>query len=179
MIGLMLKMPKTKPNLYTFVPRSIFKTLLAVAILLILVVAGGLFYTWYMGRNGGGFVESATDPPKKEEPPIKQPTKPPLGANVGVSVQSLSSPLAPGSEATIMARTLPEVDCKIAVEYNKVASKDPGLIAKTSDEYGMVRWSWYVEDAVPEGKWPVDVTCTYGEKSGMVRGDLVVEVPKD
>lgn len=174
----MLKLPKAKPNLYTFVPRPVVRVVVAILVLLAVAVAGGLFYTWYMGKNVG-FVESAMDPLPKKQEPVKQPAKPLPGANVGVSVQAISPPVEPDGEAYIMVRTLPEIECSIKVEYNKVASEDPGLVKKMSDEYGMVEWYWHVDPTVPKGKWPVEVTCVYGEKSGMVRGELVVGLEED
>jgi len=95
-------------------------------------------------------------------------------ANVGVSVQALTSPIKHGSEASITVKTNQRALCKIRVEYNKVASTDENLVDKNADEFGLVRWDWYVEDSVPIGKWPVEVTCYKNEKSGYVKGDLNV-----
>lgn len=95
-------------------------------------------------------------------------------APVGASVQLLTSPVAPGSNASITIKTLPITNCTISVVYDKTASKDSGLAAKISDEFGSITWAWTVEPTVPVGKWPVTVTCARGKKSGVVIGDLVV-----
>ncbi len=173
-----MKLPRPRPTLYTFIPKPVVKVLVGVLLLVVLLVGGGAAYTWYMGRNTPAAeppaVEGTSDIKKK---PFFEPSKPAANANVGVSVQSLTSPVAPGENASITIRTLPGAECTITVEYNKVKSTDSGLVAKVADEYGMVDWTWTVDASAPKGKWPVDVTCSRGEKSGMVRGDLEVVKP--
>src|SRR5689334_10995980 len=132
-----------------------------------------------MNRNGSGYVEPASIDTSAKPGNLITPTKPAPGSNIGVAVHSLSSPIAPGSQASILIRTTPTATCKITAKYKEVLSTDPGLVDKTADEYGMADWSWFVEDTVPEGKWPVEVTCTFGEKSARVIGDMVVAKPKD
>jgi hypothetical protein len=69
-------------------------------------------------------------------------------------------------------------ECTIVVEYNEVPSTDSGLKPKKADDYGIVSWTWTVEETVPVGKWPVEVVCAYNDQTAMVRGNLVVELPK-
>jgi hypothetical protein len=47
-----------------------------------------------------------------------------------------------------------------------------------ADDFGIVSWTWTVEESVPLGEWPVDVTCAFNDQSAMVRGKLVVEHEK-
>lgn len=133
-------------------------------------------YTWFMGQKG---VESAAvaTPVEAKPAPVIKPTKPAANARVGAAVHMLTSPVPPGSNASITVKTLATAKCTIVVEYNKVASKDSDLVAKTADEYGMVSWTWTVGESVPLGKWPVKVTCAYNKSSAMVQGDLVVAKP--
>ncbi|RWZ78317.1 MAG: hypothetical protein EOT05_00945 [Candidatus Microsaccharimonas sossegonensis] len=90
------------------------------------------------------------------------------------SVQSLTSPVRPGDNASISVKGNPGSTCTIKVEYNKVSSTDSGLIAKKTDEFGVITWSWFVEATVPEGKWPVTINCEYNKKTAVVIANLVV-----
>lgn len=147
---------------------------LTVVSLLIVVVGGGLAYTWYMGEHAGenskAFADETTASvqPKISVPKVNQ------TAVVGASVQMLTSPVTPGSNASIMVGTNPQASCVIVVEYDKVRSKDSGLTEKKADEYGIVEWAWTVEPTAPLGTWPVTVTCANQKNSAMVRGDLKV-----
>lgn len=144
-------------------------------VLLVLFVGGGAAYTWYMGRTSVADT-SAGDPVVEVAPVIKH-VQPAANVSESASVQMLTSPVVPGSNASVTVRTNPGSQCTIIVEYNKVASKDSGLSLKTADEFGMVTWTWTVEASVPLGKWPVKVTCVNDKKSAFVQGDLVVAKP--
>jgi hypothetical protein len=140
-------------------------------VLLILVLVAGLVYTWYMGQHA--VVKENTIPVKTSTKTTK-PVQLAPNAKEGAAVQSISSPIAPGSNASIFIKTNRDSKCSITAVYKKVPSKDSGLIPKIADEYGMVSWSWTVERTVPVGKWPVTVTCTWNKKTAVVVGDLVV-----
>ncbi len=153
--------------------RNIVVSIVALATLF---MVAGVAYTWYTGRqivkddssNLNNLVENNKIPVIKHNLPAEN-------ADVGASVQSITSPLAPGENATIIVRTRAFATCKIVVEYNKVASRDSGLVARVADEYGMVSWTWTVEQSAPVGNWPATVTCAYNKKSGMVIGYLEVK----
>lgn len=142
-------------------------------VLIILLLVVGVAYTWYMGQHG---IENtpADAKPIKQKVQTKGPRIPDPNAKVGVSVQLLTTPISLGSNASISIKTNPEAKCTITVIYNKVPSKDSGLVPKIANEYGLVEWSWTVESTTPLGKWPVTVTCANSKNSGMVIGDLVV-----
>ncbi|PKL31847.1 hypothetical protein CVV43_00110 [Candidatus Saccharibacteria bacterium HGW-Saccharibacteria-1] len=142
-------------------------------VLLIIIVGGGIFYIWYSGQNSAPVTIEAEPTPIKTSVQAK-PAKIDENANVGVVTQSLTSPVKPGSNSSIIIKTNPKADCVISVIYNKVASTDSGLVAKVADEYGVVSWTWTVSNTVPLGKWPVKVTCSHNKKSGVGGGDLVV-----
>jgi hypothetical protein len=92
-----------------------------------------------------------------------------------VSIQSITSPVAPGDNASIYIHTNRDSKCTITAVYNNIPSKDAGLSPKTADEYGLASWSWTVESTVPVGKWPVTVTCVWNKKIAVVVGDLIVK----
>lgn len=156
--------------------RFIRNTSISIGVLLVAAVGLGVGYTWYMGQGDNSSAIAEPVEAVSLAPEVKHVQRA-ANAPVSASVQSLTTPIDPGSNASITVRSVPEAECVIKVEYNKIPSKDSGLVAKTTDEFGMVTWAWTVEPSVPLGKWPVDVTCTLGEKSGFVRGDLVIGKP--
>lgn len=130
-------------------------------------------YVWYTGQNTPDM--TTTTAPESDTPDaVITPTKPAENARASASVQLLTSPVAPGDNASISIKTLPTSTCTIKVIYNDVPSTDSGLVAKTADEFGIVSWAWTVGATVPQGTWPATVTCTYNGRSAVVRGDLVV-----
>lgn len=172
----MLKMPRSRKPI---LPKPVFKALVWMAILLVVGGGGAAAYIWYMGKNAK-FVESAAvEVPTRNPGNLLKPTQPASNNAIGVAIHALTSPVMPGSESSVMVRTRADAKCTIKVEYNKVLSKDPGLIEKIADEYGMVDWAWYIEETAPEGEWPVRVDCFYGDKSAMVIGKLIVGEPKE
>lgn len=149
---------------------------LFVTILVLLLLGGGAgaAYVWYVGNAKP--VEPASLPEPKQNKLNQAAVTPkakPEGP-VGVSVQVLSSPVAPGGNASMTIRTRPDAACSIKVTYKDQPSTDGGLIPKTADEFGLVQWTWTVESSRPVGKWPVEVTCALGDKSGYVKGELEV-----
>lgn len=155
------------------ITKLIRKILISTVVLLVLFVGAGVGYTWYMGQQAPP-ISAIETPVEIKKAPVLKPVVRAANAPVGVSVQSIDSPVLPGSNASIIVRTSPGADCTISATYNKIPSKDSGLVNKTADEYGIASWSWTVEESAPLGKWPVKVTCTLGTKSGMVVGDFVV-----
>lgn len=151
---------------------------ISTVVLLVLVVGGGVAYTWYVGQDEAANTAAIPAPVAPTPAPVVKPTKPAADAKQSAAVQMLTSPVAPGENASIMVKTNATSECTITVEYNKIPSTDSGLKPKTADEFGIVSWTWTVEETVPIGKWPVDVVCAYNDQTAMVRGTLVVEVAK-
>jgi hypothetical protein len=151
---------------------------LTIVILGVVTVSAGVGYIWYTGQQAP--TPNAIAPPV-ELTPAKTTVKPKIDLNapVSASVQSLSTPVAPGDNAVIAVRSSLEASCTIKVEYNKVASKDSGLIEKRVDEFGMVSWSWKVEDTAPLGKWPVEVTCVRAKNSAVTKDYLEIKKKSD
>lgn len=141
--------------------------------LLILFVGGGFGYTWYMSQNDTAPVVSR--PTTTLSTGTIKHAKIAANAPASASIQSLSSPVRPGDNASVTVKGNPTSSCMIKVEYNKVPSNDTGLkLTKILDDFGVTTWSWTVESTVPEGKWPVTITCLYETKSAIVIGDMVV-----
>lgn len=152
-------------------------TAISIVVLLVLFVGGGVGYTYFLGAQDTP-PTAATAPVVPTDAPIK-PVKPAANAPESAAVQTLTSPVSAGSNASISVKTNAGSKCTIAVVYGSVASTDSGLAAKVADEYGVVNWSWTVEDGAPLGTWPVKVTCVYNGKTGFVQGDLQVVKPDE
>ena len=149
---------------------------ISIVALFLLVVGAGVGYTWYMGQDTSTASVVPVEEPVAASAPATKRQPPGPDAKASASVQQLTSPVTPGTKTTIYVRSNPTAVCKIAVEYNKVPSVDPALIEKTTDEFGMVDWTWTVDIGAAKGKWPVTVTCSLDEhRSAVVQGDLIVE----
>lgn len=148
--------------------RNVSLTILA---LLVLFVGAGAAYTWYVGKHSK--VEIVEDVPTEKLPdPFEQPKKMAPDAVVAASVQMITSPLVPGSNAMLTVKTNPEAKCKVSAIYNNVPSTDSGLSEKIADGYGMVTWTWTVEASAPVGVWPIKVVCANEKKSAEVKTEL-------
>ena len=152
---------------------------ISVGILLLVLVGAGLAYTFYMSQTETAPVVSK--PVSTLRPNTIKHAKMADNVPANASVQSLTSPVMPGDNASISVKGNPGSICSIKVEYNKVASTDSGLIAKPTNEFGVVTWAWTLTATTPQGKWPVTVTCDYNNKTAIVIADLVVSkiVPKE
>jgi competence protein ComEC len=112
-------------------------------------------------------VEKGTGP---RAPPVAQPTEvaaPPTGvpataAPAGLQIVSVTSPVKPGSSATLQALTAPGATCKITVYYKSGPSKAAGLGDKAADAAGNVSWTWKVGSNTTPGTWRIVVSCSVG-----------------
>lgn len=156
------------------VVKFVRNTLISMGILLVVTLGTGVAYTWYVGQSSPGNASVSGSSDEAVRPAVMKPATRTPGAKVSASVQSLTSPVTPGSNTSVIVRTNPEATCTISVVYNEVASADSGLKPRVADEYGMVSWTWTVEASVPIGTWPVKVTCALEKQSAVVQGDLKV-----
>jgi hypothetical protein len=148
-------------------------------VLLVLVIGGGVAYIWYLGQDEAANTSAIPAPIEAAPAPVIKPTRPAADAKQSAAVQMLTSPVAPGENASIMVKTNAESSCTITVEYNDVPSTDSGLKPKKADDFGIVSWTWTVEETAPVGTWPVDVNCSFNDQTAMVRGNLVVKNDKE
>jgi hypothetical protein len=107
--------------------------------------------------------------------PTPSPAVAPVAAGrLTVTISSLTSPISPGSAATLAARTAPGAVCSIAVVYKSGPSSAAGLAPATAGAGGDVRWTWTVGSRTSAGSWPVTVTCSAGGASASAGATLVV-----
>lgn len=95
-------------------------------------------------------------------------------ADLPVTVVSLSSPVAPFSDAIVEVRTTQGATCRITVRYKSGPSQAKGLIPKTADNGGRIVWQWRVGSSTTPGRWPIEVVCEKGEDRGEVRTSFEV-----
>lgn len=153
---------------------------ISIVALTVLTVGAGVGYTWYMGQQPAVEAAVIEDETGTLRPAVSKPRTVASDAKVSVSTQMITSPVEPGENASITARTNPEARCTIAVTYGEIGEKenksdDSGLVDKVADEYGVVSWTWSVEATRPTGKWPVEVTCENDKHSAYLRAELVVK----
>jgi hypothetical protein len=93
-------------------------------------------------------------------------------ASAKVSLVRLTSPVAPGSAATLTAIVSPRsVRCSITVLYKSGPSHAAGLSSKKPDKRGRVSWTWTVGASTSAGRFSVVVDC---ERAGTLEVFLTV-----
>ena len=95
-------------------------------------------------------------------------------AALPISVVSLTSPVAPFTDATLQIQTVLEASCSITVRYKSGPSKAKGLISQTADSKGRITWQWRVGSNTTPGEWPIVVRCRKGSESGELKTSFEV-----
>lgn len=90
-------------------------------------------------------------------------------AELPLALVSLSSPVAPFTDATLEIQTTPGALCQITVRYKSGPSRAKGLGPQQADSAGRVRWVWRVGSRTTPGHWPITVTCRKSEDRGELR----------
>ena len=152
--------------------KTLRKTLIATLVLLFIIVVGGMIYVLISDRNNKPVIANRQE--NTQQPSPIKPIPPSANSPEGVAIESLISPVVAGSNSSISINTNAGSNCDISVAYNGIKSTDSGLVAKMADAYGNVTWAWTVGDTVPVGNWPIQVTCFYHGRSGVVDGSLQV-----
>jgi hypothetical protein len=86
-------------------------------------------------------------------------------SSLPLAVVSVTSPVAPFTDATLHARTAPGADCEIVVIDKSGPSRAKGLLPKQADRKGEVAWQWRVGSNTTPGRWPILVTCSKGHEA--------------
>jgi beta-lactamase superfamily II metal-dependent hydrolase len=77
-----------------------------------------------------------------------------------LQVISVTSPVARGASATLIAKTVPGAQCTITVNYASGPSTASGLTPKIADSSGNVSWTWNIGVKTTPGTWKIVVTST-------------------
>ena len=83
-------------------------------------------------------------------------------AKPALQIVSVTSPVRPGANATLVAQTTSGAVCSITVYYKSGASTAQGLYSKTADSSGRVSWTWKVGTRTTPGSWRIVVKASYG-----------------
>ena len=104
--------------------------------------------------------------------PISKPTPLPAAPPEvsAVRIDSITSPIQRGTQATLEATAPAGAECRITVRYKSGPSKAAGLEPKRADARGTVFWNWSVGGRTTPGDWPVEVRCA---KEGLDAVDTV------
>jgi beta-lactamase superfamily II metal-dependent hydrolase len=118
-------------------------------------------------------VPTAVQPVQQVVPTDVQPA--PVGQNLFLTIASVTSPIARGGSATLIAQTIPGANCTIKVNYKSGASKASGLAAQTADSSGQVSWTWKVASNTTPGTWRIVVTASDGKTTITQEGNFTVQ----
>ena len=120
--------------------RRIRNILISIAVLLVIFAGIGMIYTFYASQ--ANTAPSVSKPESTLRPNTVKHTKLANNVPASASIQSLTTPVMPGDNASISVKGNPGSTCSIKFEYNKVASVDSGLVTKLTDDFGVVIWAW-------------------------------------
>jgi hypothetical protein len=95
-------------------------------------------------------------------------------AELAVAFVSVSSPVAPFSDAQVQVQTSPGAVCDIAVSYKTGPSHAKGLHPATANGRGRVGWQWRVGSNTTPGHWPIAVSCAKGAERAEARTQFEV-----
>jgi len=90
-------------------------------------------------------------------------------------VVSVTSPVSPGADVTLIAKTIPGAQCTITVNYKSGPSTASGLETKMADSSGNVSWTWAVGKSTTAGIWPIVITATSQGNTVMVNTSFMVD----
>jgi hypothetical protein len=133
------------------------------------LIATDWIAAWRTYVVGGSIPSSASTTTVKPTP-----TTPPATGAITVVITSLTSPISPGSTASVTAQTAGGATCTVVVEYKSGPSSAAGLGPKTAGTSGAVTWSWTIGTHTTPGSWPVTVACTSGGASASATESVVV-----
>ena len=109
--------------------------------------------------------------------PIPTPTQPPITptpSELLLQIVSVTSPVSPGANATLVAQAVSGAECSITVYYKSGPSEAQGLYPKTADSSGRVSWTWKVGTRTTPGSWQIVVKASYGGKTVTQSTDFTV-----
>jgi hypothetical protein len=120
---------------------------------------------YVLDEDHGGWAEihpvwqvSTTSSPSPASPPSISPTTlAPVGT---VRIISVTSPVAAGSGASLVAQTPPQAACNLSVTLpSGRQSQSQGLGPAAADATGRVQWTWRIGSSTKAGTATATVTC--------------------
>jgi hypothetical protein len=114
-------------------------------------------------------VLSATSRPTPQAKPSVDPNA------LAVKVTAHTKTVKRGGLASVTIKTTPGALCGISVLYPDGPSSARGLDPTKADKNGVIVWKWTVASSVKKGTWPVDVSCTAGDRTGDAETNVTVK----
>lgn len=102
--------------------------------------------------------ETEEEPPKQESAAQTKPVETDLNEGHTITDITVTSPIAPNSNAVLTAHVLPDTVYSITVYYSSGPSTAKGLTDKTSDADGTVSWEWKVGQRTKAGTYRIVIT---------------------
>ena len=162
--------------------KGVVKILIMAIILIALLIGAAVLYAWYTSQKDGGNRAEVVETTKPK--PVRSPRRSDPNGAIGVALQYISSPIAPGQQASMTIHTDTDAKCTIEARHRPedkpkpVKIKLPGFEDQVSDEFGMATWKWTVPASGPLGEWEVEATCANNKNSARYIADFLVEYPK-
>jgi len=104
------------------------------------------------------------------------PGKPTADPNaLAVKVTAHTKSVSRGGSASVTIKTTPGAECGISVLYSGSPSSAKGLEPRKADKKGTVLWKWTVASNTSKGTWPIDVSCSVGDRTGDAETSLTVK----
>lgn len=163
--------------------RLLRNVVIGIAILAVLIGGTYAALLWFNNPQAALTVKEP-DATNQQNPSFMTPHKPPKDVAIGSSIQSISSPIAPGNNASLTLRTTESAVCTIKVVRIDAAMRevqrvsDSGLSDKEADDFGVVTWTWTMPADAVIAKWQADITCTRDSKSTRSIGEIEVQKAK-
>ncbi len=150
------------------------RLLLTVGFLVIFVVAAAMAYAWWAGQSSEEIstIDKTVQPVRRASGDVPPPAK---NAPVGVAVQSFPDSVTRGGAASVQVRTRPSASCRMEISYEQGEYTDIDLVPAVANKYGVASWDWQITESLRRGTWPITVTCSYEEKSGVMVVELTID----
>ena len=84
-------------------------------------------------------------------------TEPPELSVGSLTLVDVTDTVPAGKKATVTVKGLPNTEYSITVTYSTSVSQASGLEAKTTDENGLVSWTWRVGNNTKPGRYTVEI----------------------
>lgn len=94
---------------------------------------------------------------------------------LSIEIESVTSPVCPGEDATLEASTTPGATCDIEVHYMSGLSEASGLYTKTADSDGYVSWTWKVGTNTTPGDWDIVASASHDSQTASDTTQFTVE----
>jgi hypothetical protein len=114
-------------------------------------------------------VLSATSRPTPQAKPSVDPNA------LAVKITAHSKTAKRGGVASVTIKTTAGAECGISVLYPDGPSSAKGLDPAKADKKGTIVWKWTVASTVRKGTWPINVSCSIGDRTGEAATNFTVK----